>query len=96
MGKNNFCAKCGAALISGECPVCEPKKEWDHTLTCRSCGMKKHIGINEGDEDCCDRMNLIVFEQEKARCCKKPDLYMYLPEERPVVPENNCSRVRIE
>ena len=79
MEKNNFCAKCGAALMSGKCPKCEPGDAWDHTLTCRSCGMKKYIGINEGDKDCGDRMNLIVFEQDRARCCNKPDLYMFPP-----------------
>ncbi len=75
MLKNN-CEKCGAALVSGKCPVCG-KTEWDHTLTCLNCGLKKHIGIDEGDEVAGDRMNLIDFEQDKARCCKKPDLYMY-------------------
>jgi len=53
-------------------------KTWDGTITC-VCGMKKHIGISGSMYDCVDRMQLIDHEQAKARCCPRPDYYMYPP-----------------
>ncbi len=53
--------------------------EWDNTITCKTCGMRKHIAINEGFDDAGERGNLIVFEQIKAKCCKNPDYWMYPP-----------------
>lgn len=51
--------------------------KWNGTITCISCGMKKHIGIEEGIASCFERVNLIDFEQDKSKCCSKPDYFMY-------------------
>jgi len=69
-------------------PTMEEKKHldkynWDGTITCISCGIKKHIGIDEGIDVACERINLIDFEEKKAKCCSKPNYYMY-PLEKPV------------
>jgi len=53
--------------------------EWDNTITCKSCGMKKHIAINEGIDHCIERMDLVIFEQARAKCCNNPDYWMYPP-----------------
>lgn len=45
-------------------------------IVCISCGMIKNIGIEDGIENGCERVSLIDFEQNKAKCCSKPNYYM--------------------
>jgi hypothetical protein len=54
---------------------------WDNTITCVNCGMRKRIAINEGYQDGVDRAILIQHEQQRAKCCKQPDYFMYTNEQ---------------
>lgn len=58
-----------------------PEMKWDNIITCRGCGARKYIGINEGMDNL-ERLDLIVYEQNRARCCPHPDYAMYPPEDK--------------